>query len=32
MNMLESRMDIVNKVIEDFIDGVDFHVIESKYN
>lgn len=32
MNLLKEKMDVVNKVIEDFIDGVDFHVIESKYN
>lgn len=32
MKLLESKFDVVNKVIEDFIDGVDFHVIESKYN
>lgn len=32
MKILESKMDIVNKVIEDFVDGVDFHTIESKYN
>ena len=25
-------IDINNKVIDDFIDGVDFHVIESRYN
>ena len=30
--ILNSKMEIVNKVIKDFIDGVDFHVIESKYN
>ena len=32
MNALESLSNTVNKVIEDFINGVDFHVIESKYN
>ena len=32
LNILESKIDLVNKVICDFIDGVDFHVIESKYN
>jgi PTH1 family peptidyl-tRNA hydrolase len=32
MKLLESKKEIVNCVIEDFIDGVDFHVIESKYN
>lgn len=32
MKVLESKMGVVNKVIEDFIDGVDFHTIESKYN
>lgn len=32
MRILEDKMEIVNKVIEDFIDGVDFHTIESKYN
>ena len=32
MKILENKMDLVNKVIVDFIDGVDFHVIESKYN
>ena len=32
MSLLEGKFDVVNKVIEDFIDGVDFHVIESRYN
>ena len=32
MEILNKKMDVVNKVIEDFINGVDFHVIESKYN
>lgn len=32
MKMLEEKFEIVNHVIEDFIDDVDFHVIESKYN
>lgn len=32
MKLLETKFDLVNKVIEDFIDGIDFHVIESKYN
>lgn len=32
MKLLESKFDVVNKVIEDFINDVDFHVIESKYN
>ena len=32
MKILDEKMILVNKVIEDFIDGVDFHVIESKYN
>ena len=32
MKILESLSNTVNKVIEDFINDVDFHVIESKYN
>lgn len=28
----EEKYNIVNKVIEDFINDIDFHVIESKYN
>ena len=32
MKLLESKFDVVNKVIEDFINDVDFQVIESKYN
>lgn len=32
IELLKGKMEIVNKVIEDFIDGVDFHTIESKYN
>ena len=32
MKLLETKFDVVNKVIEDFINDVDFHVIESKYN
>ena len=30
--LLNNKKDAVNKVIDDFINGVDFHVIESKYN
>ena len=30
--LLNEKINVVNKVIDDFIDGVDFHVIESKYN
>ena len=30
--ILNKQMDVVNKVIDDFINDVDFHVIESKYN
>ena len=32
MSKLEEKFGVVNKVIEDFIDDVDFHTIESKYN
>jgi len=32
IKVLEDKFEIVNKVINDFIDGVDFHVIESRYN
>ena len=32
MKILESKQEIVNCVIEDFINDIDFHVIESKYN
>ena len=31
-NALNEKEKTVNKVIEDFINGVDFHVIESRYN
>ena len=30
--ILETKMELVSKVIEDFINDTDFHVIESKYN
>ena len=32
LEVLNTQMNTVNKVIEDFINDVDFHVIESKYN
>jgi PTH1 family peptidyl-tRNA hydrolase len=32
MIKLEEKFNIVNRVIEDFIDDIDFHTIESKYN
>lgn len=32
MTKLEDKFSVVNNVIKDFIDDVDFHVIESKYN
>ncbi len=32
MVKLEEKFEVVNKVIEDFINDIDFHVIESKYN
>ena len=32
MKILEDKFELVNKVIKDFIDGIDFHVIESRYN
>lgn len=32
LKKLEERFEVVNRVIEDFIDNEDFHVIESKYN
>ena len=30
--LLKEKENIINKVIDDFINGVDFHVIESRYN
>lgn len=32
LEVLNKQSEVVNKVIKDFIDDVDFHVIESKYN
>lgn len=32
LKLLSTKFETVNKVIEEFIDGEDFHVIESKYN
>lgn len=32
MDTLSGKQEIVNKVIDEFISGVDFHVIESRYN
>lgn len=32
LQTLNKQMVIVNKVIDDFINDIDFHVIESKYN
>ena len=32
LNLLEGKKDTINSVIDDFIDDIEFHVIESKYN
>ena len=31
-NLLKEKTNTINKVIDDFINGIDFHVIESRYN